>query len=329
MADSAAPTPAGTIPIWDNHACMPLRPNDETFLPQLERARAAGVTTISLNIGCAEQTPEQHLSVLAWFRVWLKQRPEAYQIIERADDIEAARAAGRLGVFFDIEGARGVGDQISLVDLYYDLGVRWMLIAYNRQNLAGYGCYDDDDQGLTPFGRDLVAAMNRTGMIICCSHTGARTAMETMQLSSKPVIFSHSNCAAVHPHRRNISDDMIRACAAQGGVIGINGIGDFLRSGEGDLVEAYVRHVDHAMQLVGPEHVGVSLDYVFDQQELLDYLESMKHSFPDGLPSSFAMVAPEDLPRIEARLRSLGYDDRALKQIFHESWLRVARANWR
>jgi membrane dipeptidase len=314
--------------VWDNHSCMPLRAGDPDFLPQLERARAAGFSTVSLNIGCAEQTPEQHMRVLSWFRHWLKARPDLYQIIERPADVAAARAAGRLGVFFDIEGARGVGDELSLVEMYYDLGVRWMLIAYNRENLAGFGCYDEADAGLKPFGRDMVAEMNRVGMTVCCSHTGHRTAMDVLEASSRPVIFSHSNCASVHPHTRNISDDLIRACAAQGGVIGINGIGDFLCEAPGDIVDAYVRHLDHAVQLVGPDHVGLALDYVYDLQELLDYLETMKHTFPDGFSGKFRMVTPEHLPAIVSRLIDLGYDDKALRSVLGGAWMRVAQANW-
>lgn len=318
-----------TRPVWDNHACMPLRAGDGGFLPQLERASANGVSTVALNIGCAEQGPEEHLKVLAWFRKWIAERPDRYQIVLTADDVTTARAAGRTGILFDIEGARGIGDEISLISMYYDLGVRWMLIAYNRENLAGFGCYDEEDRGLKPFGRDIIAEMNRVGMTLCCSHTGERTARDALEASMQPVIFSHSNCASVHPHKRNISDEMIRACAAKGGVVGINGIGDFLcREGE-DMVAAYVRHVDHVVQLVGPHHAGISLDYCYDRQELLDYLATMKHSFPEGFSPEIRMLAPEHLPEIVGGLMSLGYDDQDLNMILGGNWLRIAKSNWR
>lgn len=315
-------------PIWDNHACMPLRPNDDIFLPQLERARENGVSVISLNIGCMEQTPEEHWAVLGWFRQWLGERSDAYRIVDTADDIAAARAEGRMAVMFDIEGARGIGDRLDNIGEYYAHGVRWMLIAYNRENLAGYGCYDEEDLGLKPFGRDMIREMNAAGMTVCCSHTGERTARDVLAASTKPVIFSHSNCGAVYGHKRNISDDMIRVCAAQGGVVGINGIGDFLCGPGDDIVEAFVRHVDHAVQLVGPDHVGLSLDYCYDRQELLDYLETMKHSFPEGFSPEIRMVAPEDLPAIVTGLRACGYDEASLTKILHDNWLRIASQNW-
>ncbi len=314
--------------VWDNHACMPLRPGDEEFLPQLERARAAGFSAITLNIGFGEQTPEDHLRMLAWFRRWVKRHGNRYQLIAQASDFETARAAGRLGILFDIEGARGVGDEISLVELYYDLGVRWMLIAYNRTNLAGSGCYETKDDGLTPFGRELVREMNRVGMTICCSHTGERTSRDALAASEQPVIFSHSNCAALHAHPRNISDAMILACAAQGGVIGIDGIGDFLAPPGADLTDAIVEHIDHAVQLVGPAHVGLSLDYVYDQAELAEFFRTMNYG-PGNADEPPPMVAPEALPQIVGKLFDRGYGESDVRQIIGGSWLRIAKRNWR
>lgn len=315
--------------VWDNHACMPLRPRDESFLPQIERARRSGFDVVSVNIGFGEQSPDEHRAMLDSFSRWFAARTDKYLLVRSASDVARARAEGKLGIFFDIEGARAIGDDLGRIARYYDLGVRWMLIAYNRRNLAGSGVYDAVDEGLSAFGRDMIAEMNRVGMTVCCSHTAERTAFEAMAASSRPAIFSHSNCAAVYPHPRNISDDLIRACAAQGGVIGINGIGDFLCPADEDIVDAYVRHLDHAVQVAGPAHVGIALDYVYDQQELVDYLKTMTHSFPDGLPPEIRLVAPEDLPVIVARLIGLGYREADLAMILGGNWLRIADANWR
>src|SRR5690606_22993630 len=120
--------------VWDNHGCMPLRPLDEQFLPQLELYRSSGVDVAMLNIGFGEQGVEEHLKMRAHCRRWFASRPDRYLLIETIDDIQQARESGRLAIGFDIEGANGIGDQISLISLYYDLGVRWMLMAYNRNN---------------------------------------------------------------------------------------------------------------------------------------------------------------------------------------------------
>src|SRR5262249_49384447 len=142
-------------------------------------------------------------------------------------DIPAARRAGKMAIGFDIEGMNALDGDAFMVSLYYRLGVRQMLFAYNRNNLAGGGCHDDD-HGLTGFCRRGNAESNRTGMLVDCSHTGYRTTMEVLESSAQPVIFSHSNPKALRAHGRNIVDEQMRACARTGGVVGVNGIGLFL-----------------------------------------------------------------------------------------------------
>ena len=103
--------------VWDNHGCMPVRPHDETFLPQLERYRAAGVTTVALNVGYGEQGVEDHVRMLAHFRRWLLARPADYVLVESVDDIERARRDRNHAVMFEIEVMKALADQPSLVQL--------------------------------------------------------------------------------------------------------------------------------------------------------------------------------------------------------------------
>jgi membrane dipeptidase len=267
--------------------------------------------------------------MIAALRHWILARPQEYLLLLEPDDIERARATGRLAVGFDIEGANAVGDQLSLIQLYYDLGVRWMLMAYNTSNRAGGGCQDDDG-GLTAFGRSIVEEMERVGMLLCLSHTGHRTVREVLAVATQPLIFSHSNCSALHPHPRNIPDDLIRACAATGGVVGINGVGIFL--GHNDISsETFARHVDHVVQLVGPAHVSIALDYVFDASELDAYIEKMKGTFPPGLGYEMGarFVPPEQLEDIVATLQRWGYSDTNLAALLGGNLLRLARQVWK
>jgi len=168
-------------------------------------------------------------------------------------------------------------------------------MAYNRNNRVGGGCHDDD-AGLTAYGRRVLDEMARVGIVACCTHTGHRTAMDVMAHSSRPVIFSHSNPRAMHDHPRNIPDEAMKACAATGGVVGLNGIGIFLGDND-NSTETLVRHLDYAVQLIGPEHVGLGLDYVFDQVELDDYVTKMAATFPKGMgyDKGIRMVAPEQV----------------------------------
>jgi membrane dipeptidase len=317
--------------VWDNHTCLPLRPHDEAFLPQLQRFRKSGVHVVSINVGFGEQGIEPHVRMLAHFRRWLAQRGDEYLLVHGVDDIARAKESGRLGIVFDIEGANALDDQASMVQLYYDLGVRWMLIAYNLNNRAGGGCMDEDC-GLTEFGAKVIAEMNRTGMVVCCSHTGARTVMQAIDASTAPAIFSHSNPRALHDHPRNIGDDVIRACAAKGGVVCINGVGAFL--GENDTrSETVARNIDYVARLVGVDHAALGLDFVFDQDELLEYLRANPALFGEDAETlrnyACGFVTPEQIPEIAQCLHSMGYAATDIARVMGGNLLRIARQVWK
>lgn len=329
MTRAAAAAVLASNLVWDNHVCMPLRPHDQAFLPELERWRQIGADVVFLNVGFGDWGIEEHVRTLANFRRWLQLHPDRYVIIDIVDDIDRARASGRLAIGFDIEGANAIDDQTSLIQLYYDLGVRWMLIAYNRNNRVGGGC-QDDDTGLTAFGREVIDEMARVGMVACCSHTGFRTTMDVMEYSSNPVILSHSNPRALHEHPRNVTDEAMLACARTGGVVGLNGIGIFL--GDNDIsTDTFVRHVDYVVELLGPDHVALGIDYAVDQKEVDEHIAKMRTTFPPGLgyERGVRMVPPEQLPEIVERLLQLGYSEDSLRGLLGANLLRVAKTVWK
>ena len=315
--------------VWDNHACMPLRPNDAAFLPQLKRFRDAGVDVVTLNVYFDSHPWELALHMLAHFRAWVMGHPEDYALPSSVADIRRAKGDNKLAIIFDIEGGCALNGRLSMIELYYELGVRWMLIAYNSNNELGGGC-QDNDQGLTKFGRQVIDEMARIGMVTCCSHTGYKTAMEAIEYSSNPVIFSHSNARALKDHPRNIPDDTIKSCANRGGVIGINGIGIFL--GDADASTAQIiRHIDYISDLVGPEHVGLGIDFAFDEQELNDYVANNPLLFPKkmGYGQGMQMAKPEQIPEIGDELARKGYSDAEVSGILGNNFLRVAELVWK
>lgn len=314
--------------VWDNHMCMPLRADDESFLPQLERCKRAGYNVVTLNIGFDGVPWEEAIRVVATMRRWLQERREHYLLCESVSDVLQARDENKLAVAFDLEGGVALNDHLPMVGLYYDLGVRWILFAYNRNNSLGGGC-NDKPTGLTHFGRQVLAEAERVGMVVCCSHTGEQTATEIMELAKNPVIFSHSNPASLKSHYRNISDDLIRRCAAIGGVIGINGIGDFL--GDNDSrTETYVRHIDYVAGLVGAEHVGLGTDYVFDSSELEEYVSQNPELYDANMRrDGFQMVSPEQIPEVAEQLLRMNHSESDVRKVLGENFLRVANSVWR
>lgn len=316
--------------VWDQHGCLPLRP-DEDAVDQLELYRRGGVDLVSINVGMDVTSTADALEVLAAFRRGVLARPERYLIAAGVADVHEAKRSGRLAVTFDLEGTEPLDGDVALLERFYELGVRTVLIAYNVRNRAGGGCHDDPEVGLTPFGRDLVRAMNELGILVDATHCSRRTTFDLCELSSAPVVFSHSVPAGVKAHDRNVSDAQMRACAATGGVVGINGLGIFL--GDNDAsTDALVRAVDYAVDVVGPEHVGLGLDYVFDQDELAAYLEQHPDVFPAaggyaGVRPRF--VSPLQLPELTVALLRLGYSEADVRGILGLNFARVASVAWR
>jgi membrane dipeptidase len=310
--------------VWDTHACFPLKPDAD--LSELQRYRDSGVHFVSLNIGMDLNPFEEVIQVLARYRAYIATHPEDYVLALTVDDILEAKQSGRLAIAFDLEGSDPLLGNVHLVSFYYDLGVRQMLLAYNRDNRASGGCMEGHI-GLTDFGRDVIREMNRVGMVVDVSHMGARATLEAFETSSAPVIFSHSNPAALREHARNITDEQIRACARTGGVVGINGIGDFLGGTSSALV---VENIEYVMDLVGPEHVGIGLDYVIDKQELIDYVEGHPEIFPpDKIRDYLSFVEPEQFPEFTEVLVRKGHDEQVIRGILGGNFLRVAREVWK
>jgi membrane dipeptidase len=279
-------------------------------------------------------TREEIVTYLAESRRFFEAHADKVRLIETVYDVFKAKGEGRLGVMLDFQGTNCLGGDLEYVSMYYKLGVRSMLLAYNADNLVGGGCYGKG-VGLTPFGREVVREMNRVGMLVDGSHTGHRTTMEAMEITTSPFIFSHSNAHALCKIGRNITDDQIKACAQTGGVIGINGVGIFLRESGTDISsEALVAHIDYMVQLVGPQHVGLGLDYLNDQDWLVGLTRKYTSHYTkeggyDDAAKEYLFAPPEVLPEVTEGLVKCGYSETDIRGILGGNFLRVARQVWK
>jgi membrane dipeptidase len=314
--------------VWDNHAGV--YPNVKADLSGLSHWKDAGVHFTSLNVGYDVQGWQDTMKVLAAYRNWLAANTDDYILAGTVADILQAQTDGKFAVAFDIEGMNALDGMVEMISLYYDLGVRQMLFAYNLNNDAGGGCHDNDI-GLTDFGRDVVREMNRIGMLIDCSHTARQTTMEAMELSTAPVIFSHSNAKALKDHGRNIDDDQIKACADTGGVIGINGLGIFL--GQNNCSSDIIAdHICHVAELVGPQHVGIGLDYSHEEPDLGEILSSRTDYWPPGQAydtPGIKVAEPRQHPQICQILHHRGFSEAELVGIMGGNFRRVAEQVWK
>ncbi len=316
--------------VWDAHAGM--FPTPDADLSHITEWSDAGVDFVSINICFDVLNWTDGIATLSAFRRQLGAMSDRVHIVTKVEDVRDARSSNKLAVAFDIEGVNALNDDPGMVSVYHDLGVRQMLLAYNLGNSGSGGCHDDDT-GLTPFGRDVVAEMNRVGITVDLSHMSRRSTFDALEISSAPPVFSHSNSRRLRDHERNIDDDQIRACADAGGVIGINGIGIFL--GENDISSrTFADHVCYVADLTGPEHVAIGLDWKPVGQKSGPDMGAFLRSRPDYWPkaqydvSGISMFSPEQLPEVIATLRERGWSESELKGFLGENFMRVAGVSW-
>jgi membrane dipeptidase len=317
---------------WEAHACLPLHP-DADFAP-LERLHAAGVNYVSVNVGMDMNPVPQVMAVIAGFRATIASQPDRFRLAGSTAEIEAAAADGVLAIGFDLEGAMPLLERPDMVALYRNLGVTQIHFAYNRNNTVAGGCHDVP-QGLTALGKKMVQAVNDAGMLMDCSHTERRSSLDIMAASSKPVIFSHANPAALVEHGRNITDEQIRACAATGGVVCVNGVSAFLGTRTPDA-DDMARHAAYVAGLVGVQHVGIGLDISFRQPELDDDPPGgydPGYWWPASAGYNRAIQRMTYTPvdtwrRLPDALRKVGMDAAGIAGVMGDNMIRVAGIAW-
>lgn len=295
-----------------------------------ERYRTSGWTYVSLTL-TGDDDMATAIRAIAEHRRLIETFSDSCILVESVDDIRRAKREGKLALGLNFQGTLPVERDLNLVGLYYKLGIRQMLMVYNYKNFVADGCHELGDGGLSSFGHDLVAEMNRVGMIVDVAHTGYRSSMDTIAASSAPVIVSHGNLKAFNDHPRCYTDEQIRAIAASGGVFGLTGMGIFL-GGNDSSTPALVRQIDHIAQLVGPDHVGFGLDYVYDMSTLEAQVAQHADKFPeDGgyTTPNIEQVEPERLPAIVDALLAMSYAEADIVAILGGNWLRVCGQVWR
>lgn len=310
-----------TLP-WTDYGSRELR---QRTLPRLHEC---GFDFVSLTLASDAESQAAVIGALARERRYLQSRPDAWRLIETVADVRAARQADQLAVSFNLQGTNALAGNLDMVEVFYKLGIRHMLMAYNKKNLVGDGCHERTDGGLSLFGIDLVHEMNRVGMMVDCSHTGYRTSMEVMEVAAAPVVFSHSNPRALFEHDRNIRDDQALACAATGGLVGVVGVGIFM--GDDDASTATVaRQIDYYADLIGVQHIGLGLDYVYDVEDMQRYMAGIKSPPGGNYEKMHSFFQPEQLAELTDTLLARGYSEDAVKGILGENFLRVAETVWR
>lgn len=298
-----------------------------------EDMRRGGLTGANCTC-CVWESFEETMRNIARWRRWFDEHSDLIRPVHQVADIRSAKSEGRTGIILGFQNVSAFEDQLGYIGLFKDLGVGIAQLAYNTQNLVGAGCYESRDSGLSDFGREVVAEMNRVGMMCDLSHVGPVTSKDTIMVSTKPVCYSHCLPAALKPHPRNKSDEELHFMVDHGGFVGVTMFPPFLAKGSNATVENYVEAIDHVIDVAGEDSVGIGTD--FTQGYGSEFLVNLTHDkgYARKLTEFKEVVYPEglrtigELPNLTAAMTKAGWPEQKILKVLGENWLRVLGEVW-
>jgi membrane dipeptidase len=228
----------------------------------LADVKASGVTAVNLTVNSVGNGPgkfEQTVAGIAYSEQMIAEHPDHFMKVLTARDLATAKSTGRMGLIYGFQDTSALDGDLSRLAMFHGLGVRIVQPVYNRRNLMGDGCLEPADGGLSTLGRELIAEINKLKILLDLSHAGVRTQAEGIAASKAPMAITHTGCRALVDVPRNTHDRELKAVADRGGVVGIYFM-PFLRASGQPHAEDLLRHLEHAVNVCGEDHVGLGTD---------------------------------------------------------------------
>jgi membrane dipeptidase len=299
----------------------------------IERIHRGGVTAVNATIA-AWHDPTDTLDMISQMVGQLDKHRRIAMLVRSVDDISVAKNTGKTGYILGFQDTNPIADKLSLLRAYYELGVRVIQLTYNFENRVGFGCQAPEDRGLTDFGREVVAGMNRLGILIDVSHCGPRTTLDAIEHSEKPIAITHANAASQFSHPRHKTDAAIKACTARGGVIGAVAFPAMLTSNLPATLDDYVNAIDYLVEMVGIDHVALGPDFMEAMPPevaatVLQGLPVDVATFMRNIPPLQDFASVEAMPNVMRRLLARGYTAGDAQKIMGGNWLRLYEQVWR
>lgn len=301
--------------------------------------REGNVDAVHVTIAYHENFRETVLNMEQWNR-WFEQFPDLILQGFTGADVRLARETNRTAIFFGYQNPSPIEDDIGLVEIHHKLGARFMQLTYNNQSLLATGCYEDDDTGVTRMGREVIAEMNRVGLVVDMSHSADRSTFEAMEISNRPIAITHANPSSWHPALRNKSDDLLKALGQSGGMLGFSVYPHHLDQKSDCTLDNFCGMIARTADLMGIDNIGIGTDLCQDQPDSIvewmrtgrwtkkiDYGEGSASDagFPP-MPSWFK--DNRDFGNIEEGLKAVGLTHEDVGKVMGENWLRFYDENF-
>jgi membrane dipeptidase len=315
--------------------CYPELLSQEYLLNQ----KQGGVNAINMTVPWVDDDFDTAIAKIGYFYDVCDKLSSDVTITTTEEEIRKAKRDGGIAAIMGFQNSKPVGDNLHFLKVFHKLGVRIIVLAYQSRSYIGDGCAEKTDCGLSNFGIKAIETMNRLGILVDLSHVGRKTSLEAIEISKKPVIFSHSNANSLCVHVRNLVDEEIKTLAEKGGVVGItcSGGGQSVKKGS-PTVEDFLDHIDYVTKLVGINHVGIGMDRgtVGRTRERYETLQRSHpelrrgYTFEDYMkPPVAGLDRPVDWMNITRGLVQRGYSDQDVQKVLGENFLRVFRTVWR
>lgn len=305
--------------------------------------RASGITAVKLSMGGGAATFADTVEHIGFINNEIAAHRGVYTPILSIDDLIAAKRSGKVGIFYGFEDTGMLEGKVERINYFHGLGVRSMQLSYNGVSPFASGVMSPTpSQGLTEKGVAAVVTMNGVGVTIDVSHSDDKSTQEIFAQSSKPVMISHSGCNAINPHPRNKSDEILKAVADQGGVFGQYELSYLTPGLEQQTLADYMRHLNHALNVCGEDHVGIGSDafmLAFDTspESMKRWDDSIKQRKDAGIaapgegppPFAVGLNSPHKSLIIAEELLKAGYSERAVEKVMGGNFLRIFKETWR
>ena len=297
-----------------------------------EDMRRGGITAANCTCSVWEGFRATMDNIAAWKR-HLRESADLLLEVRTTGDIERANREHKTGIILGFQNAAAFEENLGYIELFKQLGVGVVQLTYNTQNLIGTGCYEADG-GLSGYGHEVVAEMNRVGIMVDLSHVGPKTSEDAIKASTKPVAYTHCLPAGLKAHPRNKSDQQLEFIVEHGGFVGVTMFPPFLRRGVESTVDDYVEAIDYVANLVGDDAVGIGTD--FTQGHPPEFFEWITHDKGHGrkLTEFGEIVNPKgiqtigEFPNLTQAMENAGWAETKIRKIMGENWMGVLREVW-
>ncbi|MFD0326942.1 dipeptidase [Lysobacter gummosus] len=321
------------------------QPGEALSKTLIEDARASGLRVLQTTVGPVAQYEGAYEAAMRDIAYWENEivlHPDVFMAVRTGADLERARRENKIGMVYQFQDSAPIGEKLERIDDFQRMGLRTVQLTYNVRNLAGDGCMEAGDAGLSKFGHSLIERLNERRVLVDLAHSGRRTATEAIAASKAPVLISHTGCAALVERPRNKTDAEMRAVAQGGGVVGIY-LMPFLRESGQPMAADVVRHIEHALQVCGEDHVGIGTDNTVSPVKLTEkykrlHAESIRErrtlgiSAPGESETVYLFVPDLNTPRrfeiIAALLSQRGHSDARIGKVLGGNFARVMGEVW-